>query len=161
MRSLIVPFLECCAAGKAPKPGPMGRVAGSHLPRLALVITALLSAGCATIEESIDHRPGYWEESYNYPYLWRRVSDDPAVFVPKAWPSGESTGPDSGEWVVDPFDKAAFFVPNRKLDGISPAVWKAVAEKAVNQKGLHPDAQRDLTMGAAQAVYFALPLLNP
>ena len=104
----------------------------TQIVQIAILLGFGLLCGCSTLVKSIDHSEGRWEKSYPNAFLWRRVNSDPAVFHPKALPADAPIEPETGDWVVDPQDRAAFFVPNRECGGLSPELWLAEAKKAVN-----------------------------
>lgn len=101
-----------------------------HCIRTVVSASCLLfTAGCSTLVMSIDHKESSWENAE----LWRRMKDDPAVFHPKCLPAGTLISPKTGDWVVDPQDRAAFFVPKATCGGLTPAMWRAEAQKGVNK----------------------------
>ena len=98
--------------------------------RIILFLTAcLFLPSCATLVTSIDHRTDDWENSV----LWRREGTSPVLFYPKALPPGSKVDSRSAKWVVDPQDKAAFFVPGEPCGGLTSAAWQAESMKAVNK----------------------------
>jgi hypothetical protein len=103
---------------------------------IVILITILGSvslSSCTSLIKSKDHSTGHWERSHSNAYLWRRVRDDPAVFYPKDLPRGYPVNPQTGDWIIDPQDRAAFFVPNQECGGLSSGIWRAEAIKAVNR----------------------------
>lgn len=102
----------------------------------AAIIGALASlcgcAGIANLAKSTDHSQGQWESSFPNAFLWRRVKSDPLVFLPRAFPEDSPITPETGDWIVDPQDCAAFLVPVQECGGLSPPQWRAEAMKAVN-----------------------------
>ena len=121
--------------------------------RMMCAMAMVLSSNCATcvrkpayhthggggevsplgLIKSVDHSPKIWESRYRSASVWKRVKDDPAVFLPKCLPKGFPITPKTGAWVVDPQDGAAFFVPNKECGGFSSSIWLAEAKKAVNR----------------------------
>lgn len=100
--------------------------------RLLLVLAILfISAGltgCSTLVKSIDHQSDRWENAD----LWRRVKDKPAVFVPRAFGTREPSR-SNGDWVVDPQDQAAFFIPFSECGDLNTDHWRGEALKNVNR----------------------------
>lgn len=112
--------------------------------------TLLGTSGCSTLVTSVDHKESTWENAD----LWRRMKNDPPVFQPMCLPAGSVVSPKTGDWVVGPNDHAAFFVPKESCGGLSPAMWRAEAQKGVNQFSRRGRAARN---GATALVL--LPLL--
>lgn len=109
-------------------PPPGGMEAGSFLSRFLLLCTmvsTLFLASCSTLVTSIDHGKSEWENSYR----WRRVGDSPALFYPQSLPPGTRVTPQTGDWIVDPQDQTAFFVPVQKCGDLTPEMWRAEAMK--------------------------------
>jgi hypothetical protein len=92
-------------------------------------------SSCTSLIKPKDHRIGHWESSHPNFYLWRRIKDNPALFLPDKLPSGFPITPETGYWVVDSQDNSGFFVPNRDCGGLPPRIWHAEAVKAVNRIG--------------------------
>lgn len=100
---------------------------------LMAIVGPLSFCSCTSLIKSKDHRTGHWENTHSNAYLWRRVKDDPAVFYPKDLPRGYAVNPKTGDWIIDPQDRAAFFVPNQECGGLSSGIWRAEAMKAVSR----------------------------
>ena len=106
----------------------------SRIKRSIFAMVVMLCACACTklrppeMVRTIDHASGNWENAD----LWKRVQADPGVYHPRALPAGSTISPQTGDWVVDPQDQTAYFVPNSTCGGISPAMWRAEARKAIN-----------------------------
>lgn len=124
------------------------------LPQIGLVLFAAGLTSCGTLVTSIDHKKEDWENAY----LWRRMNDEPAVFHPKALPRGAPVTPATGEWVVDPQNHAAFFVPNAGCGGLTSTMWRAEALKGVNKFSRGRQTARNIAMVVLG--WPAYPVLN-
>ena len=69
------------------------------------------------------------EGEWNAEHVWRRLSNNPAVYVPAAYPSDQPRSASDGEWVEDERDGKRFFVPNSGVPGMSGSVLKNDALK--------------------------------
>ena len=111
----------------------------------------LLQAACMTpgnrLVKSIDRdKPGEND------YLWRRINDKPARFIPASWPA-HKTGSDQGRWVTDLQDGAQYFVLRSEFQGLTPAMWEAEARKHLNINSTEEQRMRN-----AGTAFIGLPL---
>ena len=99
------------------------------LPRFGFGLMAAGITSCSTLVKSIDHKQKDWENAY----LWRQVKTHPAVFYPRPLPHDAVVSQRTGNWIVDPQDQAAFFIPNEKCGELHSEVWRTEAIKGINR----------------------------
>jgi hypothetical protein len=100
-------------------------------------LAMIFSSGCGLLNpkppemtRTIDHKSP--QPTFENAELWKKVQDAPATFHPRPLPSGSTISPETGDWVIDPQDQAAFFVPSKKCGDLTPAMWRAEALKGIN-----------------------------
>src|SRR5687767_6925857 len=90
---------------------------------LLVPVLALGSASCSTPGTGAKNAAGSGRPRENAD-LWRQVKNDPAAYVPRAWPKMVAAEPGRGKWIVDARDATAYFVPNTPCGGLTPGVWE-------------------------------------
>ena len=109
--------------------------------RLIPLLPVLLATACTPgnrLVQPVDRtEPGENAE------LWQPASRGTLRFVPRGWPA-RRTGPRDGQWLTDPQDGAAFFVPATEYGGKSPGVWKGEARKHLNLYSKSEQGRRNL-----------------
>lgn len=68
------------------------------------------------------------------------------MFYPKCLSRGTRVTPKTGDWIVDPRDKAGFYVPFQKCGDLTPGMWRAEAMKGINKLSLGNQKARNAAM---------------
>lgn len=102
-----------------------------------LLVWLIACPGCQTIRKAgkattnlFGGRTPAPESEWNRERTWKRISDGPPSYVPYNY---EGTPGEDGEWVTDARDGKRFFIPAEEFDGLSPAVLRAEASKALGE----------------------------
>ena len=84
----------------------------------------------ALAKKDADKRRGPPPESeWNVKGVWKRVSNDPATYIPTGYSVSASLQAEAGDWVVDPRDGKRFFIPNAVTGGYTPKMLESDALK--------------------------------
>lgn len=103
----------------------------NHLtPVFAALLAVFACSSCATSKQQRLYSTSL-RSSYSNAFLWRQVKKDPTVYHPNELPLDYKINEKSAEWVIDKKTQTSFLVPYRECAGISPAGWRAEAQKAV------------------------------
>lgn len=74
-------------------------------------------------------RPEY---QWNAMGTWRKISQNPATYIPRDYPISAPRGKSNGTWMVDARDGKRLFVPHEKAGDYDSAVLMGDAKKITN-----------------------------
>src|SRR6186997_3250162 len=86
------------------------------------IVAAVLLSSCA----SSTPPP---EAEWNRLGLWRKVSSDPATYIPTGYGSDRARGERNGTWFTDHRDGKRLFVPDEPVNGFPVGVLDTEAHK--------------------------------
>ena len=118
---------------------------------------SLALSSCQSASPPLDRLGGQWENST----LWRRGDGNPAVYYPASLSGSPRVDPGSSRWVIDPVDHAAFYIPDEPCGGLSSAMWRAEARKAMNETGKARQTMRDFAWDLFGGAAMELGLADP
>ena len=72
------------------------------------------------------------ESAWNQLGIWQRVSENPATYIPKGYPSSAPRSTKDGTWVMDERDGKRLFVPKENVGTFEPKVLLGEARKITN-----------------------------
>lgn len=115
------------------------QLAGRHACRIS-VLACLLLSSCVTsidltemVRGAAEKKQGPRPESqWNQLGIWRKISNNPATYIPRDYPVSAPRGNSHGTWVVDARDGKRLFVPHENAGDYDSAVLMGDAKKITN-----------------------------
>lgn len=116
-------------------------ISRSSIPLIVVIAIACVGLNaCVTEIHLVDlaqdvarsHRKAEPESQWNESKNWKRVSDDPATYIPTVYPTSAPRTEKEGTWLTDKRDGKRMFVPNGIGGLISTGVLIGEAKKITN-----------------------------